>query len=75
MTLPGNQLDPSALLKDKEFRGQGNKEGALQAMTIVEEGELGKLEEKQAKRSVKVHIDKHCIANILGRMLIPACVL
>ena len=29
LTLPGNQLDLSALLKDKKFRGQGNKDGCL----------------------------------------------
>ena len=52
LTLPGNQLDLSALLKDKKFRGRGNKEGALQAMRILEEDELGKLEEKQTKGSV-----------------------
>ena len=57
LTLPGNQLDLSALLKDKKFRGRGNKEGALQAMRSLEEVELGKLEEKQTKGSVKVHID------------------
>ena len=57
LTLPGNELDLSALLKDKKFRGRGNKEGALQAMRILEEDELGKLEEKQTKGSVKVHID------------------
>lgn len=76
LTLPGNELDLSALLKDKKFRGRGNKEGALQAMRILEEDELGKLEEKQTKGSVKVHsYRQHCMANILGRMLIPACVL
>lgn len=58
LTLPGSELNLSALLKDKKFRGRGNKEGALQAMRILEEDELGKLEEKQTKGSVKVHIDK-----------------
>ena len=57
-TLPGSELNLSALLKDKKFRGRGNKEGALQAMRILEEDERGKLEEKQTKGSVKVHIDK-----------------
>ena len=57
LTLPGNELDLSALLKDKKFRGRGNKEGALQVMRILEEDELGKLEEKQTKGSVEVHID------------------
>ena len=42
-TLPGNQLDLSALLKDKKFRVRRSKEGALQAMRILEEDELGKL--------------------------------
>ena len=56
LILPGNQLDLSALLKDKKFRHRGNKEGALQAMRILEEDGLGKLEEKQTKGSVKVHV-------------------
>lgn len=54
LTLPGIYLDLSVLLKDKKFRGRGNKEGALYAMrNLVKEG-LGKLEEKQSKGSVKV---------------------
>ena len=57
LTLPGNQLDLSALLKDKKFRHRGNKEGALQTMKILEEDKLGKLEEKQTKGSVKVGLD------------------
>lgn len=53
MTLPGNQLDLSALLKDKMFKVRGNKEGALQAMMrILEEDELGKLQKKSKLRDL-----------------------
>lgn len=44
LTLPGKQLDLSALLKEKKFRGLGNKEDAFHTMRILEEDELGKLE-------------------------------
>ena len=54
LTLPGNLLDVPALLKDKKFRHRGNKEGALQAMKVLTDDGLGKLEEKQTKGSVKV---------------------
>ena len=54
LTLPGSQLDVSVMLKDKKFRGRGNKEGALQALRKLDEDGLGKLQEKQTKGSIKV---------------------
>lgn len=56
LTLPGNQLGLSALLKDKKFRGRGNKEGALQAMRILEEADEG---------ICKGVLKQYCMANIL----------
>lgn len=51
LTLSGNPFDLSKLLNvQKKFRYQGGKGAALQAM------KMGKLEEKQAKGSVKVHM-------------------
>ncbi len=64
LTLTGEQLDLSALLKDKKFRGRGNKEGALKAMRALQEDGLGKLEEKQVKGSVKV-----CVAHLAVQLL------
>lgn len=49
LTLPGVQLDVSVLLKEKKFRGKGNKDGALQAMRNLQEEGLGQLKEKENK--------------------------
>ena len=47
LTLPGAHLDLSVLLKEKKFRGKGNKEGALQAMRNLQENGLRQLKEKE----------------------------
>ena len=42
----------STLLKDNKFRVRGNKEGALQAVRILEEDELGKLQKRSKLRDL-----------------------
>ena len=66
LTLPGSQLDLSVLLKEKKFRGRGNKEGALQALRNLDDDGLGKLEEKQTKGSMKVQLDGKGYLSKLG---------
>jgi hypothetical protein len=56
LTLQGQQLNLSALLKEKKFRHRGHKEGALQAMRNLMDDDMGKLEESSAKGSVRVSI-------------------
>lgn len=61
LTLPGNPLDLSALLKNKKFKGKrGNKEGALRSMRILEDAGLGKLKEKNTKGSLQVRLVYIC---------------
>jgi hypothetical protein len=57
LTLQGQQLNLSALLKEKKFRHRGHKEGALQAMRNLMDDDMGKLEESSAKGSVRVSYD------------------
>jgi hypothetical protein len=50
LLLPGEVLDLSTLLSLKKFRGRGNKDGALEAMRLLQSDDLGKLEEKESHR-------------------------
>ena len=53
--LPGQSLDVSHWVhKKRKFRHRGGIEGALQAMRNLQENEMGKLEQKKGKGSVKV---------------------
>lgn len=65
LTLPGNPLDLSILLnKEKKFRHRGGKEAALLAMKNLQKDGLGKLEEKNSKGSVKVHMCTESESNV-----------
>lgn len=62
LQLPGKQLNLSALLTAKKFRGRGNKEAALLAFCDLEKAGLGDLITQESRRGTSaVRITCTCI--------------
>ena len=50
LLLPGKTLHISALLAAKRFRNKGNKDGAVKAITLLQEAGIGKVTKQKAGR-------------------------